>query len=179
MSQTEFSGGVWPPRGWEQFKNIELLSYQTIYKDPISATVTGLCYKVEPIMVFNKKIRTCVYNVTIERWEYSINNDSQDLPVLSFLLGEAKVMPMARELVVENIKVCSRPIKTTAKSSHRVLMAALSLMRHINNDHHPDVNNLLRLYKLHPSQGRSYNAPDGKEVSKSKGKIGDFEEKKG
>jgi len=171
MSHTEYSGGVWPPQGWEQFKGIELLNDQTIHKDPISSIVSGLCYKIEPIPVFKKKTRTYIYNVTIERWEYSINNESREVPILSFLLAETKPMaiPMARQLVIEDIKALSRPIKSTAKSTYRVLSAALFLMDQINQDKVPDIEKTLKDYKLHPSQSRRQQL--ALQVSKNNGLV--------
>ena len=156
MSPSDLSDSVWPPKGWKEFSDITLLNNQTIFKDPHTSKLSGLCYSIEPIPVFKKKSRTFIYNIAIESWEYSINNESSEFPVLSFLIGERYAIPQMTERIIENIKSFSRPIESTPLSSQRSLMAALFFIKQINNDYMPDIEKTLSLYKIHPSQRTEY-----------------------
>lgn len=157
MCRFKALGVSWPPRGWKQLGYIETSSGQAISKDPLSARVTGLVYNIEPSPVYRKNsTRIFVYSVRIDGWEYTIHNESREYPVLSFSLQERLDPDVPKDFYISDIRTKSRVIRITERSAHRSLMAALFMMKQINNAQVPDIERVLRLYKIHPSQRSLY-----------------------
>ena len=158
MCRFEALGVSWPPRGWKQLGHIKKTSGQAITKDPASAQVTGLVYNIDPTPVYRDNNRHSIaYAIHIDGWEYTIHNESREYPVLSFMLQERPDPATAKNLYISNIKTKSRPVRVTERSAHRCLMAALFMMKQINGEQVPDIERVLRLYKIHPSQRSLYN----------------------
>ncbi len=146
----------WPPRGWVQLDKIKRLSAHILVKDPVFGRISGLSYKIEPTPVISKKNKNkFLYHFQIDGWEYDINNASREFPILSFDVKE-KIKDHKNRFLLLNIKSNGRPLKTTQITSHRVLSAALHLIREIDKGNAPDIRNTLLLYKVHPSQKELY-----------------------
>lgn len=157
MCKFKALGISWPPRGWEQLRTIQQTTAQAITKDPASARVAGLTYDVETLPVYQKNNkRAFVYAIQIDGWEYTINNESREFPILSFMLQERPDKSMSKHFHMSDIKTKSRPIGLTERSAHRSLMAALFMMKQIVCGQVPDADRVLRLYKIHPSQRSLY-----------------------
>ncbi|MEM6811397.1 MAG: hypothetical protein AAF549_02910 [Pseudomonadota bacterium] len=156
MSEYNQSGSDWPPKGWRELGIIKKLSEQAIFKDPYSAKVIGLSYKIEPAPVIKNNIRYNLYNIQIDGWEYTINNESREFPVLSFLLAEKEGEGIVCDSMISKIKTHSRSVINTKNSGQRALNAALYFIEEINNGSVPDFDQVLKLYKIHPSQRRLY-----------------------
>jgi len=158
MCKFKALGISWPPRGWEQLGDIHTTKAQAIAKDPASARVTGLSYNIEPLPVYqkNESKRVFVYAVHIDGWEYTINNESREFPILSFMLQERADSSSPKHFYMSDIKTKSRPVRLTERSAHRSLMAALLMMKQIVGGQLPDANKILRLYKIHPTQRSLY-----------------------
>lgn len=156
MSNLEKSEYVWPPRGWLQLSKIKKLSGQVIVKDPVFAKVSGLLYKIEPTPVFSKENKNkFAYHFYIEGWEYDINNTSFEYPILSFVVKE-RVSDLQNRFLLSEIRSNGRPLESTQILSQRVLSAALHFIHEIDNGNTPDKQNILLLYKVHPSQEELY-----------------------
>ena len=169
MSNTNLSGdspdnasnnvlnNAWPPRGWQQLGLIKKLQGQAILKDPIHATITGLTFKIDPVPVSSKNNqRNHVYCISIKGWSYSILNESREFDVMSFHLAERLTKGLSKGNFIANIKTKSRSMIRTNRSVERSYMAALFLMKQIEQGIVPDYDRVLRLYKIHPSQRSLY-----------------------
>jgi hypothetical protein len=170
MSKSEFAGGAWPPRGWKKLNEISKLSGQAIIKDPQSAQVNGLSFKIEPLPVYKNNTRTHIYSFQIDGWEYSINNDSREFPVLHFLLKEKDAVGLSNS-ILSDIKAYARPVRVTPRSSQRTLMAALLMIKQIINGQVPDAERTLKLYKIHPSQRSLYEIDNNDERTSANGPL--------
>lgn len=157
MCKFEALGISWPPRGWEQLSTIEKTSGQAIIKEPASARVAGLTYNIEPIPVYQKdNQRVFCYALQIDGWEYTIHNDSREYPILSFMFQERPDPAVPKSFYISDIKSKARPVIVTERSAHRSMMAALFMIKQINNSLVPDTERVLRLYKIHPTQRSLY-----------------------
>ena len=157
MCKFKALGVSWPPQGWEQLGHIQKSNGQAIVKDAASAMVTGLSYNIEPLPVYQKNNeRIFVYAMQIDGWEYNIHNESREYPILSFMLQERLNRSAPKNLYISDIKTNSRPVYVTERSAHRVMIATLFIIKQINSGQVPDVERILRLYKIHPSQRSLY-----------------------
>ena len=150
-------GVSWPPSGWEQFKEIEYSSRQAIVKDPATARVVGLSYAVEFLPLYHRNdVRELVYAIQIDGWEYTIRNESREYPILSFVLrGKSKHVPDRCEQIADiRVKSCQWPC--SRRLADRVVRASLFFMKQINGSSVPDVEKVLKLYKIHPDQKKMY-----------------------
>lgn len=153
MSKSRIVDFAWPPRCWQSLKNIRNLSGQAIVKNPASAQVYGLSYLIEPIPVRRHDgISEYIYHFHIEGWEYSIQNESREFPVMSFLLSEKTSMGFINSPLLSDIKIFSRKIQTNKQLAKRTMLAAYFIMKQISNGIVPDVDRALKLYKMHPLQ---------------------------
>jgi hypothetical protein len=92
----------------------------------------------------------------IDGWEYSILNESTEYPVLSFSLLDKFDAGLPRECFITDLRCYDTPIPHTRRSANRAVSAALFMLRQIASGQVPDVNRLLRIYRLHPSQTFMY-----------------------
>lgn len=170
MSGLNMLGISWPPKGWEQLGFITKLNAQVVVKDPMKATIIGVHYKIEPIPVYNKeKNRSYVFHISIDGWQYSILNESREYNILSFDLIERHDSTLTKDYFLSNIKTKSRPLLLSERSAHRIYMAALFMLKKIENGQVPDFNKILRLYKIHPSQRNLYEISYTREDSRNCG----------
>lgn len=157
MCKFKALGLSWPPRGWEALASIETTSGQAIIKDPASAVVAGLTYNIEPLPVYQKNNqRIFIYSLHIDGWEYTIQNESREYPILSFMFQERPDKNTPKNFYISDIKSQSRPVIVTERSAHRSMMAALFMMKQIASNQVPDAERILRLYKIHPTQRSLY-----------------------
>ena len=157
MSSNNTLGAFWPPRGWDRLSFLKKLSGQALHKDIVHATITGLYYKIDPVPVYlqNNK-RSYVYRVNIEGWDYSIQNDSREYHVLSFDMSERFNKSLSKDYFISNIKTQSHSFALNQRSASRAYMAAVIMMRQIDNGQVPDYERILRLHKIHPSHRNLY-----------------------
>jgi len=151
MSELNKPDLSWPPEGFQELGDIKNLSAQAISKDPHTAKVIGASYTIEISALQRDDKKDYIYSFQIDAWEYTINNESREFPILSFVLK-----PDAGYRGIGNIKTYSCPVKTTRKSSQRTYMAALSMLRSISDGIVPDLEQYLKIYKIHPSQKKLY-----------------------
>lgn len=150
-------GVAWPPEGWKQLQDIDLSYGQAILKNPVSAIVTGMTYAVEPFPVRNDdQTRHYYYNVNIKGWDYNIYNESCEYSVLSFMLKDRPHSKAPKHYYMSNIKTQSQKLNLTERSAHRTFMAALFMMKQIASGRVPEVERILKLYKIHPAQRSLY-----------------------
>jgi hypothetical protein len=157
MNQFKKLGAPWPPRGWKPLDVITDYKGQTLSKDPRTAKVTGISFIIEPTAL---QARDChniyAYRINIAGWEYNIQNESREFPILSFTVRDRIDRYLPKEYYLEDIKSKSRPIRVTERSAHRAVSAAVFIIKQINTDAIVDTDRVLRLYKIHPSQRSLY-----------------------
>ena len=150
-------GTSWPPRGWESLEFVKNLSAQAIVKDPISATIEGAYYKIEPIPTFGKNSKQIdIYHLEINGWQYSIQNESHEYKILSFMFRGHCDQSITKERLISDIRTKSRPVLLTRRSANRSYIAATLMIKQILSGKVPDYERVLRLYKIHPTQRSLY-----------------------
>jgi hypothetical protein len=147
---------MWPPKGWNQFADVKSAFSQSLAKDAARARIFGLQYKIETVPLFKGETRFLRHNVMIDGWEYSILNESTEYPILSFSLMDRLDNGLPLECFISDIRSYSTPIPHTRRSANRAVSASLFLINQIAAGHVPDVNRVLRVYKLHPAQAFLY-----------------------
>lgn len=142
-------GVPWPPIGWKHFSSIRKSCGQALNKDPKTATIVGLGYKIEanPVRLEGEDL-SYVYSVVVDGWAYSIQNDSQEYPVMSFNLltrpeGVGQKLPY-----LSNLRIRGDVSSLNESKAHRAIMAALFFMKQIDRKHAPDYERVLKLYRL-------------------------------
>ncbi len=156
MSRFEHKGVVWPPTGWSQLATIQSSSGQSLAKDIRKARIYGLQYRIESMPLFKDNKKFFRHDIEIDGWEYSILNESVEYPVLSFSVMDRFDSSMPRECFVCDIRSYDTHIPHTRMSATRAVSAALFLIRQIATGSVPDINRVLRTYKLHPNQAVLY-----------------------
>ena len=156
MMEDENLDLLWPPRGWRSLSFIQKLNGQTIFKDPRFATIEGACYQIKPISIFDKNPKkahqkTLAYRLEIKGWTYSIQNESQEFNILSFIFRERPHARFPKMHHISDIKIKSRPILLSERSASRAYMAAILMIKQIMSDKPLDYERILKLYKIHPT----------------------------
>lgn len=157
---------LWPPTGWNQFASIGSATGRAVAKDTGTARIFGLHYQIDSVPLFNGGTKFFRHDFKIEGWEYSIPNDSSEYPVLSFSLLDRFDLELPRECFVMDIRSYGSFVPHTRRSAMRTVGAALFLVRQINQDQVPDLDRVLRIYRLHPSQIFQYRS-DRPQASRS------------
>ncbi len=152
MGRIESFNVPWPPSGWTQLGGIPGASGQSLVKDIARARIYGLQYKIESTPLFRADTRFYRHDLRIDGWEYSILNESTEYPVLSFSLYDRFDAGLPNACYIDDIRACTVPVSHTRLNAARAVGAALFLIRHIVGGRVPDVNRVLRTYKLHPGQ---------------------------
>ena|SRR5688572_8473197 len=157
MSKIEKALAFWPPRGWKQLGGITEFSGQAIAKDIRTARIFGLSYNISSEVLYKGKNPLNRYTISIEGWEYSILNESNEYPVLSFNVLDRNDLLRPKDQFVSDIKVMSRPV-TGSQASRRAVTAGLFLIKQIMAGQVPDAERVLRIYRLFPnsSGGRAH-----------------------
>lgn len=147
---------VWPPAGWNQFSTVRASSGQAVAKDISKARIYGLQYQIDSVPLFKNDTKLFRHDIQITGWEYSILNESTEYPVLSLSLLDRFDMALPRECFITNIETYATPIPHTRRSATRAVSAALFFIKQISQGGVPDINRVLRIYKLHPTQAFLY-----------------------
>jgi hypothetical protein len=156
MGRFESLNIVWPPAGWPQFSAVTRFAGQSLAKDIAKGQILGLHYNIESVPLFKNATKLFQHNITIQGWEYSILNESREYPVLSLSVMDRFDAAMPRESFVADIRAYDTAIPHTRRTVSGAVGAALFLIRHINEGALPDVDRILRSYKLHPLQSPAY-----------------------
>jgi len=144
-------GVAWPPRGWNAFHAVKKSCGQSVFKDPIKATVAGLTYCIEPNAIYaSDGTLLMAYTISIDGWNYSILNKSQEFPVLSFQITEKETSGKFNLPYISRVKILSRSIHLNENKAQRVILTSLFLMKQIDANNVPDYERILRLYRIHP-----------------------------
>ena len=178
MGRLEHMSIIWPPAGWPQFSAVEASSGQALAKDIGKAKIFGLQYQIDSVPLFKNETRLFRHDVRIDGWEYSILNESIEYPVLSFSLMDKFDLLLPRECFITDIRTYASAIPHTRRSANRAVSAALFLIKQIAAGAVPDINRVLRIYKLHPNQAFLYRndqtlEPDLKRAFAQSHKSGD------
>lgn len=149
----------WPPVGWKHFSAIKKLCGRALDKNPKTATVSGLSYRVEVNPVcFNKDSDSYIYSLYVDGWSYSIQNESHEYPVISFDFLDRKIGENNNLPYLSNLKTRGMLFEATEINAHRAVMASLFFMKQISSKNVPDYNQVLKLYRLeHNAILRTYN----------------------
>ncbi len=156
MGRFESLGILWPPAGWPQLAAVKQSTAQSIAKHISSGRVFGLQYRVESMPLFKMETKLFRHDLHIEGWEYSIHNESTEYPVLSLSVFDRFDLGLAKECFITDIRSYDTAMPHTARSANRALSAALFMIRQIESGFVPDINRILRSYKLHPAQAFLY-----------------------
>jgi len=156
MGRFESTHIVWPPAGWSQFASIQSSAGQSVVKDIGTGRIFGLQYSIDSVPLFKNETKLFRHDVRIDGWEYSILNESAEYSVLSFSLLDRFDLSLPRECFVTDIRTYAAGIAHTRRSAARAVSAALFLIRQINRGQVPDLDRVLRIYKLHPTQAFLY-----------------------
>lgn len=156
MGRFESTNILWPPAGWSQFAAVQSSEGQAVAKDIAKARIYGLHYRIDSVPLFKNDTKIFKHDVQIDGWEYSILNESLEYPVLNFSLMDRFDLSLPRECFVTDIHSFTSFIPHTRRSANRAVSAALFFIRQIASGNVPDVNRVLRIYKLHPAQAFLY-----------------------
>ena len=151
MGHLKSSSFVWPPRGWRQFEAVTQSNGQAVTKDIQTARIFGLSYAIECEPIYHLESRFHQHSVHIEGWEYSIQNESSEYPVLSFQFSDRYDLKKPKEFYIDDIKALAKPIRKEARSARRCIMAGLFFIKQIQAGQVPDVDRVLHMYRLHPN----------------------------
>lgn len=151
MGHFKKSSITWPPHGWKQFEAVEKCRAQAVTKDIQTARIFGLSYIIECEPVYRLESHFYQHKISIEGWEYSIQNESSEYPVLSFELSDRYDLKKPKEFYIDNIKALAKPVCKEARSARRCVMASLFLIKQIQAGQVPDIDKVLSMYRLHPN----------------------------
>lgn len=156
MGKTKTIDVLWPPAGWPQFASVKLPSGQSVAKNIGRSRIFGLQYTIDSVPLFQGDTRYFRHDIRIDGWEYSILNESIEYPVISFSIMDRFDPSLPLECFVSEIRSYDSFIPHTRRSASRAVSAALFMIRQIAEGQVPDVNRVLRIYKLHPNQSILY-----------------------
>lgn len=156
MGRFESKGISWPPPGWTQLSAIQSSSGQSLAKDIRKGRIYGLQYRIDSMPLFKNEAKIFRHDFDITGWEYSILNESIEYPVLSFSLFDRFDQSIPHDCFINDIRTYDTHIPHTKLSAARAVSASLFLIRQIASGAVPDVNRVLRTYKLHPNQAFLY-----------------------
>ncbi|MFA5593071.1 MAG: hypothetical protein WC989_07140 [Micavibrio sp.] len=156
MGRFESINILWPPAGWSQLAAIEASSGQAVSKNILKARIFGLQYSIDSVPLFKDDTKLFRHDIAVTGWEYSILNESTEYPVLSLSVMDRFDCGLPRECFVTDIRSYDTATPHTRRSANRAVSAALFLIKQIAGGNVPDVNRVLRIYKLHPAQAIMY-----------------------
>lgn len=154
MNSFKALGVPWPPRGWEGLSATQYASGQAIVKNPSEAKITGIQYRINPVPRANhcRENSSFLYAVEFVAWEYTIYNNSQEFPIISFILKEKCTPNKNHSLSIDDVKIQAQNIRMTDEIAERVMMASLYFIRQVENGRVPDWARILRFYRLAPAR---------------------------
>ena len=152
MSKTLTNTAAWPPTGWTSLGGIKKLQGQSLVKDPDIARVRGLSYKIisDPLHVMGQSYY--IHRLSVDAWEYTIQNDSTEFPVLSLKIMDRFDPQIPEEYYVSEIKCMACNVDLNERSVRRALQLSRFLTRQVDKGYVPDTDKALRMYRLHPVQ---------------------------
>ncbi len=157
MCSDKTCNAFWPPKGWKHFDVIKNTSGQSVTKDPVSGKVKGLVYQIDSSPTYYAgNIISAVHEIKISGWEYNILGESEEYPILSFFLEDRLNHTTQKERCISQIKVKNKLFPVTSSSAHRSYMVALLFMKQIDVGNVLDINRVLSMYKIHPTQRGIY-----------------------
>ncbi|MBN8520614.1 MAG: hypothetical protein J0L77_01780 [Alphaproteobacteria bacterium] len=149
MSKLISSGEFyWPPRGWKHLGVLASPKGQAMAKDIETARIYGLNYRIHRDAVFESRQSLSHYHISLDAWEYSILNESREYPVLSFDILDRVDLLKPAEACLTDIKILARPLDQPHQHAHRVLNAAMIMIRQIDRGIVPDVDRILAIHRL-------------------------------
>ncbi len=144
--------GEWVPKGWPFFQGIGKKENQSLYKSAQDKIVYGLSYRVESEPVWYRGRNLDLHILRIDSWEYTIQQDSNERPVLTISFLDRYDARIPLEHLVLSIKVMGCPVAVTRHSARRVMLTAQLFLKQISAGQIPDVDNVLRIYRVNPLQ---------------------------
>ncbi len=152
MRKTLNKDGVWPPNGWTSLGGVKKLSGQSLVKDPQTARMRGMIYRIVSDPIQSPGENFYIHRVRVDGWEYTIQNDSSEFPILSFSVMDRFDENIPEEYYVSSIKMMSCPVELSEKTVSRTISLFRFLVRQIDNGTVPDIDRVMRVYRLHPLQ---------------------------
>lgn len=147
---------VWPPESWPQFSDIQNPEGTAVESDDKHGLLSGINYRfLRTGHTFNKKE---IYKLEIDYWKYCIRKGPLHIPALEFAFMERKDTSSALAEFIGNLKTMSCPLRVNDFSAMRAVMAAVFLIRQAESGRVPEVEKILRIYRLHPDQSHFYTA---------------------
>lgn len=145
------------PSGWSQFYDIRHVKGKSMTKDPNKGQVKGLCYKIDFVkpLIDSQKVSACFY-ISIKAWNYNIYNQWHEYPVLSFLIQDRINREENFTKYISDVKIMAHEFPVKIALVHRLLTATSFFIKRIDNGIVPDVEQILMLHKVHPSQRKFY-----------------------
>jgi hypothetical protein len=146
----------WPPKGWQYFNSILKSSGQSFIKDPLSGCINGFIYQIESLPVYHDNdLLSAVHDIRISGWEYNILGESDEYPILSFLLQDRLDQTRNKESHISQIKVREQNIFTTKQTAQGSCKAAFHFMKQIHAGDILDIETILTSYGIHPTQQKN------------------------
>lgn len=143
---------LWPPAGWASLNKFIKRTGQSLTKDPNTAKVRGLTYKIasDPLHIKDKSFH--IHHILITSWEYTIQNDSNEFPVLRLKIMDRFDDAIPEVFYISGIKAMSCPVIMSERSASRSLQLMRFLLTQIDKGFVPDIDRSMRMYRLHPLQ---------------------------
>jgi len=155
---TNDQGGVTRvPLGWNQFRDIEKTKGKSSINDPRKGQVRGLYYKIDFLKpLIEKKQVIPSFRVSIKSWHYNIYNEWDERSILSFVIQDRKDKQKIITSYISDVKIMTQQFPVTIALVHRLLTTASFFIRKIDLGAVPDIEQILMLHKIHPSQRSFY-----------------------
>ncbi len=151
------------PTGWSELNYIRNLNGKSFTKDPTNAQVKGLCYKIDFIKpLVEKQKLSSLYFIQFKAWNYNIYNEWHEYPVLSYFIENRADQNAPLKRYIANLKIMSNHFPIKDNLIRRVLSATSFFIKQIDNDLVPDPEQILMLYKIHPTQRHFYEEKEKK-----------------
>jgi hypothetical protein len=143
---------TWPPLGWDSLLKHKKRTGQSLTKDANTAKVRGLTYKITSDPLHIKDRSFYIHHVRINAWEYTIQNDSNEFPVLRLKIMDRFDENIPEIFYISGIKAMSCPVILNERSARRTVQLMRFLLAQIERGYVPDIDRSMRMYRLHPLQ---------------------------
>ena len=144
---------AWPPAGWPNLYQIDSPSGQAVTKNMTDGKLLGHAYSIVSVPLFRADQRLYRHDIAIEGWEYTIQEDSTEYPILSLSLYDRFDLREPREHFISDIKTPAGTLRKSPRSARHALNAALFLIRQISGGFICDYERVLKIYGLLPRPG--------------------------
>jgi len=157
MYSNDQGGVTRVPLGWNQFRDIENTKGKSSIKDPRKGQIRGLYYKIDFLKpLINKKQVIPSFCVSVKSWNYNIHNEWDERSILSFVIQDRKDKQKILTNYISDVKIMTQQFPVTIALVHRLLTTASFFIKKIDLGVVPDVEQILMLHKIHPSQRTFY-----------------------